>query len=135
MPVTLLGDGWSPVEYWDKDFGVRWVMRKEVRMLIPIPRAGDGVLTINAMPHTPPTPGPTQTIALRIKGRTYPPQPLPSGQFTSVSWPIEAGMLGEGMNEVTLIFTEISIPAEERENYPDFRTLAAVVQWLQWQPH
>jgi hypothetical protein len=48
-------------------------------------------------------------------------------------WSVPDGVLQPGFNRVMMRFAYTRSPSQDRENYHDFRILAAAVRWISWE--
>ena len=130
---ALLGKGWSRSEAWSDTFSIRWICWLQTHVWLPLAQGGAGTLAIELMPYDYPGAQP-QTIRVTIAGQAFPPRELPAGLFTTVQWPVPAGLLEAGYNRIDIELAWTRAPSEDVKNYADFRNLGAAVHSLSWTP-
>jgi hypothetical protein len=130
--ADLLGDGWSPVETWGKDFSLRWATRNNAILWLPLTGSGAGRLTISLMPYTYPGSSP-QRLQPSFGGQKLDARDAPPGKFSELSWDVPAGLARPGFNQIELEFAWVHSPSQEIKNSFDRRALAAAIVWIRWE--
>jgi 4-amino-4-deoxy-L-arabinose transferase-like glycosyltransferase len=133
VPGELLGAGWSHPEHWGNGTSIRWASATEVLFFVPVAKAGAGRLVVRAMPYEFSEP-PSQTIAAEWNGRALGERSFPGAGFDPIAWDIPAEDATAGYNRLVLKFGRVRVRADVEPENADFRTLAAAVEWIAWEP-
>lgn len=133
MPTALLGVGWAVAERWGAEQTVRWATCRTATLYLPLGDSEAGRLTIRCRPYDFVDASP-QRIQPTLAGVGFEARAMPPGQFTNLEWIVPAGVAARGANTLDLTFDFLATPHEYKRNHWDFRTLAAVVEWVRWEP-
>lgn len=131
-PTEIMGEGWSHPETWGPDFSIRWVTRRSTHVLIPLPQAGAGRLSISLMPYTYDG-APPQSVQPIWAGHPLERRDLPAGKFADLQWDVPEQLAQKGFNRLDLEFAQLNTPSSIKKNYGDFRSLAAAVRSIKWE--
>lgn len=124
------GEGWDAEE---EISGARanWASARQARVFLPVGDGGAYQLTFAALPFTFPDAPPQTAIVVVNQTVRLPPLTLTRG-WNTYTLDVPSSALHRGLNELVLEFAYARAPRDVLPS-DDARTLAAAVDWMQWE--